>query len=106
MDKIKKMLPHLLICAVAFYGLPLLGKDTGSFMTILLIAMPLICFIVSVFYGVKNGFNFILSLIVGILFIPTIFIYYNSSSWGYTIAYAIISLAGNLIGEFFIRRRN
>lgn len=103
MDKFKRMLWYLLICVAAFYVLPLLGKDTGSFMLILLMAIPLICFVASLFYGVKNGFNFIFSLIIGVLFIPTIFIYYNSSAWVYIIAYAIISMVGNLIGGFFVK---
>ncbi|MFU0799522.1 MAG: Exosortase [Xylanivirga thermophila] len=104
MDKIGKMLPYLLICAMAFYMLPLLGKDTGSFMLILLIAIPIICFIVSLFYGIKNGLNLIFVLIVGVIFIPTIFIYYNSSAWIYTIEYAIVALAGNMIGGFIVKR--
>lgn len=104
MDKVGKMLPYLLICAMAFYMLPLLGKDTGSFMLILLIAIPIICFIVSLFYGIKNGLNLIFVLIVGVIFIPTIFIYYNSSAWIYTIEYAIVALAGNMIGGFIVKR--
>jgi hypothetical protein len=44
MEKFKKMFLYLLICAAAFYVLPLLGKDTGSFMLILLMLIPLICF--------------------------------------------------------------
>lgn len=104
MDKIGKMLPYLLFCAMAFYMLPLLGKDTGSFMLILLIAIPIICFIVSLFYGIKNGLNLIFVLIVGVIFIPTIFIYYNSSAWIYTIEYAIVALAGNMIGGFIVKR--
>jgi uncharacterized membrane protein len=103
MDKFKKMFWYLLICAAAFYVLPLLGKDTGSFMLILLMLIPLICFIASLFYGVKNGFNFIFSLIVGVLFIPTIFLYYNSSAWVYILAYTVISMVGNLIGGFFVK---
>ncbi len=103
MEKFKKMFLYLLICAAAFYVLPLLGKDTGSFMLILLMLIPLICFIASLFYGVKNGFNFIFSLIVGVLFIPTIFLYYNSSAWVYILAYTVISMVGNLIGGFFVK---
>lgn len=103
-DRFKKMLVYLLVCAIAFYALPLLGKDTGSFILILLIIIPVTCFIISLFYGIKNGFDFIFSVIVGILFIPTIFIYYNSSAWVYIIGYAIISLVGNSVGGFFVKR--
>src|SRR5690606_28080673 len=101
MGEIKKMLSYLLICVIAFYILPLLGEDTGSFILILLLAIPLVCFIASLSYGIKNGFNIIFPLIVGILFIPTIFIYYNSSAWIYIVGYVGISLVGNLLGSFF-----
>ena len=101
MNVFKKMIAYLLICAVAFYALPLWGTDTGSFIFILLIATPAICFIASLFYGVKNSFNMIYPLLVGVLFIPTLLIYYNSSASVYIIAYALIALFGNLIGSFF-----
>ncbi|PNT90243.1 hypothetical protein [Clostridium thermosuccinogenes] len=104
MYKFKNMLAYLLVCAVAFYILPLSGKDTGSFMLILLIAIPLVCFITSLIYGIKNRFNLIFPVIVGVIFIPTIFIYYNRSAWVYIIGYAVISLIGNLIGRLLGRR--
>jgi hypothetical protein len=103
MDRFKKMVVYLSVCTIAFYALPLLGKDTGYFILILLIIIPGICFITSLFYGIKNGFDFIFSVIVGILFIPTIFIYYNSSAWVYIIGDPIISLGGNSVGVFFLK---
>ena len=103
MDKVKNMLPYLIVCVIAFYVLPLLGKDTGSFMLILLAAIPLICVIVSLIYGMKHGFNLIFPAIIGALFIPTIFIYYNSTAWVYIIGYAGISLVGDLVGHLVKR---
>lgn len=99
MTTLKKMAPYLLACAIAFYTLPLFGRDTGSFMIILLMLMPLTCFIASIIYGVKNGINLVVPLSVGLLFMPTILIYYNSFTWVYIFVYTIISLVGNLIGK-------
>ena len=104
MDKFKNMLSYLLIFAITFYILPLLGKVIGNFMFILLILIPLICFITSLLYSLKNGLNLVFSFIVGVLFIPTIVTYYNSSAWVYIIGYTIISLTGNLIGGFFRKK--
>lgn len=101
MTTFKKMFPYLFVCAIAFYVLPLLGKDTGNFMFILLVLMPLTCFITSIIYGVINGVSFVVPLAIGLLFIPTISIYYNSSAWVYIFVYSVISLVGNLIGRAF-----
>ena len=106
MDKLQKMLPYLIINIITFYVLPLLGRNTGSFMLILLIIMPLICFFSSLLYGFKEGFQLIYPIIVAIIFIPTIFIYYNSSAWIYTLIYAGIAFIGNIFASNFICHKN
>ena len=98
MSKIKVMVPYLLIVIAAYYLLPLLIQDTGAGMLILIIAIPLICLVASMLYGAKNSFNLMFALIVAILFIPSLFIFYNSSTWVYTVGYGIIALIGSLIG--------
>lgn len=80
-----RMLPYLLINAVAFYLVPILIKDTGSAMFILLIGIPWICLVVAIGYGFRNSFSWIYPLAVALLFAPTIFIFYNSSAWVYII---------------------
>ena len=47
------MISYLLVTALSFYLLPLFIQDTGTGMMILLVVMPLICFVNSVFYGLK-----------------------------------------------------
>jgi len=99
MEKFRKMLPYLVIIIFAFYLLPFLIKDTGSGMFILLIGLPIICLIVSLIYGMKNSFNWLFSLLVILLFIPTIIIFYNESAAIYILAYGVISVIGNFIGS-------
>ena len=99
MKKFKKMLPYLIINAIVFYLTPFMIKDTGSGMLILLIGFPVICFIVALIYGIKNSFNWIYSLLVMLLFVPTIFIFYNESATIYILAYGIISAFGNFLGD-------
>ena len=96
-----RMLPYLLINAVAFYLIPILIKDTGSAMFVLLIGIPWICLITAVVFGVRNSFNWIYPIAVALLFAPTIFIFYNASAWVYIIGYGAIAFAGNLIGTLF-----
>lgn len=99
MDKIKKNWVYYFIILIAFYIVPMLIKDTGSGMFILLIVIPLITLITSIIYGLRNTFDFIYPLLVAILFIPTLFIYYNISAWVYIIAYSLIALIGEILGK-------
>lgn len=99
MDEFKKMIPFAFTIAVAYYLLPLLGNSTGSFMLILLVVLPLICLTVSFVYGIKNGWNLFFPIAIGVLFIPAIFIYFNSTAWVYFFGFSIISAVGIFIGK-------
>jgi len=105
MQKLKPMLPYLGIILVVFYLLPIAIQGMGSAMLILLIAIPVICFVCALLYGIKNGFNIILPIVVGLLFLPSLFIFYNETAWVYSIAYLVISLIGNLIGMVSYKNR-
>jgi hypothetical protein len=97
-DRFKSEIIFYLVIILDFYLLGHFVMDTGSGMFILLIVVPVICLITSIIYGLLIGFRLYFSLIVGILFIPTIFIYYNESAWVYAVAYAIISFIGQALG--------
>lgn len=99
-----KVIPYLIVNALAFYLLPLLIQDTGSAMLILLIGMPFICFVTAVVFGAQNSFQWLYALIVAMLFIPSIFIFYNSSAWVYPVAYGILALIGNFIGKMLFQK--
>lgn len=98
MEKLKKNMFFYLILIIDFYIIPWLIKDTGSAMIVMLVIIPLICLLTSIFYGRKNGFDFCYILSVAIIFTPSIFIFYNSSAWVYVVGYAVIALFGNFIG--------
>ena len=97
--------PYLIALGIAFYLLPLLAKDTGSAMLLMLCVMPLIALASGVLYGAQHGFGLLPSLAALFLFVPTIFIYYNSSAWAYSVAYAVLVLAGTGIGTIFYKKR-
>lgn len=101
MNEYKKMIPYLLAVAASFYLIPMLGSSTGDFMLIMLAVIPLTCFAISFFYGFKNGWNLLFPIAVGILFIPAIFIHFNSTAWVYIVGYAVISSAGVFLGKAF-----
>jgi len=101
---LKDMLPFLGIIALDFYLLPMLIKDMGTAMLMLLIVEPSICFICSLIYGLKKPFSIFYSAIAAILFVPSIFVFYNSSAWVYIIGYGIIALMGSVIGMSISKR--
>lgn len=104
----KKIIPYVIyavVLALAFYLLPLLIQDTGSAMFVLLLVAPALTFIASLIFGVRQGFSVILPLLVAVLFVPTLFIFYNESAWVYIIAYAVVALIGNAIGRIFYKQK-
>lgn len=103
--KLQNMLPYLLFLTIDFYLLPFLGQNTGVAMLIMLCVMPLLAFVAAVIYGVRRGFCLLFPLLAGLLFVPTIFIYYNSSAWVYVLFYALVVLAGNGVGRLFYMKR-
>ena len=96
-DKFKKNLIFYILLIIDFYVIPWFIKDTGSAMIVMLGMIPIVCFVTSMMYGIRNGFDFWYVFIVAILFIPSIFIFYNSSAWIYVVVYAGIALLGNFI---------
>ena len=96
-DKFKKNLIFYILLIIDFYVIPWFIKDTGSAMIVMLGIIPMVCFVTSMMYGIRNGFDFWYVFIVAILFIPSIFIFYNSSAWIYVVVYAGIALLGNFI---------
>jgi hypothetical protein len=98
------MVPFILVLLLDYYLLPLLIRNTGATIMMLLVIIPLICAGCSVVYGIKHSFDMIYVLIAAILFIPTIYIFYNYTAWVYVLAYGVIALIGNLVGAAFRKR--
>lgn len=104
MEKAKKQLIYFLVILLNYYVLPLFILDTGSGMFFLLFLMPLICLAASVVYGVKNGFTLWIPLAAAVLFVPSIFLFYNISAWVYSAGYGVLALLGNGIGSLFHKK--
>ena len=94
-----------LLMILNFYAFPFLITDTGSGMLFLLFVMPVICFIISLIYGIKNGMKLFFPLITAVLFVPSVFIFYNSSAAIYIVIFGIVSLIGCLIGAPFSKHK-
>ena len=66
----RKMMPYLFVNMLAFYLLPMVIRDTGTAMAVMLVVIPLICVTVAIVYGAKNGFTWLYSTVVALLFTP------------------------------------
>ena len=102
--KILALIPYVATLIIIFYLLPLVVKNTGFAMLMMLIIMPLSTFACTVIYGVRQGFDFILPILAIVLLAPTIFIFYNSSAWIYIVIYAVIAFIGNGMGRIFYKK--
>ena len=103
--KLTSLLPYVIVLAADFYLLPLLMRDTGAAMLLILCIMPFVAFATAVLYGLLHGFSLMLPAMALVLFIPTIVIHYNSSAWGYATVYAVIVLAGTGLGRIFYGKK-
>ena len=106
MKKIREMSVYLIVIILAFYALPAFINDTGSGIFFLLILIPIICFLTSLIYGIRHSFNLIFLLLIMLLFVPTIFIFYNESTAVYVLIYGIIATTENLLGSLIKKMSN
>ena len=99
--KIKKLTIWLLIVnLILFYTLPPVANSTGAFMIILIIILPATCLITGLIQGALCGFNWHYPIIVSIVFVPAVFIYFNSSASIYIFVYGATALIGVILGSF------
>ncbi|MBN2239133.1 MAG: hypothetical protein JW712_05115 [Dehalococcoidales bacterium] len=98
MRKIKPMLPWLIIIVLGYFLLPLLGRGYGVFL------VPVIIFGCSILYGLRNSFHWTYlayALTVAVLFVPPLFIYFNTTALMYIPICGGIALVGSLTGRLF-----
>ena len=99
---------YVVLLLVDFYLLPLLIRntgDTGAGIFLLLIMMPSLVFLGAVIYGLRCGLHWFLPLAAAVLFLPSIFLFYNESAWIYSVIYGAIAAAGNGVGRIFYHKR-
>lgn len=101
--KIFEMVPFLAMTAAAFYLLPLVVKDTGSNMFVLLSVLPIVVLVCALLYGMKHGFHLLYAVIVGLLFLPTLLVFFNESALIYAGIYGLIALGSNATGAWVTR---
>jgi len=107
MIKYLKEIIILIIQLFMFYIYPIfmyLYEPIGTVMLILLttLILSIILNIVS-----KNRIKYVYPFLIAVLFLPTIYIYYNESALVHSLWYLVISLIGMILGyiiEFTIKK--
>jgi len=97
----KKYLKEIIITLIQifmFYIFPLFAGPTDAMGMVFLILLT--TFVLSIILGIisKNKYKYLYPIIVGMIFIPSIFIYYNSSASIHSIWYLVDSSIGLIIG--------
>jgi hypothetical protein len=100
-DDLLGIVPYGVVLLLTFYILPLLISDTGMGMLVLLFVVPLVCFVCSFVYGARRGFGWLFVLVGVLLFVPSVFVFYNSSALVYVFVYGVVLLLGNVFGLLF-----
>lgn len=95
-----KEIIFLLLQLYFFYIFPLFSELYGPMEMVFVIIF--FTLILSFLLGILSGkkIKFLYSIIISILFIPTIPLYYNSSALVHSLWYLVISSIGLIIGSF------
>ncbi len=91
------MIKYLLLGAV-YYLLPLTMHETGELILYLLAIAPLSCFVISLFPGMKYGYELLFPVMCGVLFVPSALLYFNEVAILYGIVYAACAFFGSVLG--------
>ena len=102
---IRKYYVYIIVIIAFYVATPLLCRDAGDAFLTLLVIFPLIILILSFIHSKTREFNWWLSLIIGLLWIPVITIYLNESALIYALIYGMTSFLGQGLGVLFKGRK-
>lgn len=101
MKQYLKELIILLIQIFMFYVFPLFAGPTDAMGLVFLLIITTFILSIIITFVSKLKYKYLYGIIISILFIPSVFIYYNESALVHSIWYLIISYIGVLIGLIF-----
>ena len=98
MKKYVREMIVILLQMFIFYLLPMCMGNIGALGMVFLILIT--TFILSIIIGAisNNKIKYLYPIVIAILFIPTIYIYYNESAFIHSVWYLVISSIGLVIG--------
>lgn len=98
MKRYLKEITALILQLLLFYFLPLFAGPTDAMGLVFLIIMGTA--LISILLGAlsRNKIRFLFPAVIAILFIPSVFLYYNSSALVHALWYLVISTVGTAFG--------
>lgn len=107
MKKYLKEIITILIQILIFYIFPLFAGPTDAMgMVVLMLLATLVLSLILTIIS-KEKIKYLYPLVVAIIFVPSIFIYYNESALIHSIWYLVVSIIGTITGLIIniIKRR-
>ena len=98
MKKYYKDIIILIIQLFMYYIFPLFAGPTDVIGMVLLIILTTFFLSICVALLIKQKYKYLYPFVISVLFIPTVFIYYNSSALVHAIWYLVVSIVGLGIG--------
>lgn len=95
---LKEMLPYLVSADSPSMLFPVSRKTPAYYIIHLLIVLPVLCLAAGFLYGFFTGFHQVLPLLIAVLFLPTMYLYYNPSALAYAFTFLFITFVGNGVG--------
>lgn len=103
---------EIAILVLLFYIVPIpamqenTAMESSFLVNTLLVLNPAVSFGLSLFQAYRRGFNWFAPLIPGLLFTPTIFIFYNTTAIPYIFSYIVLSYIGAAAGHSMYKNRD
>lgn len=98
MKRYLKEIVILILQLYMFYIYPLFAGPTDAIGMVLLIILATLLLSIMIGSVSKEKIKYLYPIIVAILFIPSVFIYYNESALIHSIWYLVVSFIGLLVG--------
>lgn len=105
-ERFEKTMGYLIFEILVFYGLPIIFLifEIREFYALLPVIDLCFALAVGFFFGKKCGGDWLMALESGAVFIPCIYIFFNSTAWIYVPVIAVASLFSLFIGAVFRNR--
>src|SRR5659263_109801 len=98
---LRKLIVYIIILAVVFYLIPIatkMGAPKELMITLLIVLNSIVCLGTGAIFGIKHGFKWYFLMLAPLLFIPSMYVFYNDSAFIYVVMYLFLSAAGLGIG--------
>jgi len=89
----------LLIQFFMFYIYPLFSGPTDAMGLVFILILS--TFILSLIITIISKYKYLYGTVISLLFVPTVFVYYNSSALIHSLWYLVVSYIGTFIGIIF-----